>query len=59
MICAQIVAQSAPQETWGVGIVLPARMVVGERATLAVFGRGREAGSDVNVTFWDWAKRDN
>ena len=51
MICAQIVAQSAPQKTWSVRIVLPARMVVGERATLAVFGADGKLAPDVNVTF--------
>jgi hypothetical protein len=50
MDCAQIVAQSAPQKDWGVRIVLPARMVFGERATLAVFGADGKLAPGVTVT---------
>jgi hypothetical protein len=48
---ALISAQAAPQKNWGLRIVLPPKIVTGERATLAVFGADGKLTSDVNVMF--------
>lgn len=50
-IFAQIFAQVTPQKDWVVKIVLPTKIVMGERATLAVFGADGKLAPDVNVTF--------
>ncbi len=49
-ICAQIFAQVAPRKPWVVRIVLPPKIVIGERATLAVFGADGKLAPDVTVT---------
>lgn len=42
-------AQSAPNATWSVTIVMPSRIVAGQPATLAVFGADKRLASSVAV----------